>query len=122
MLFCAYIGAVRLGETVIKVDGVAPVWPASGVAVVGLVLLGRRALPVIFLADVTANWLDPNGVSLPVVLGTASANVIEPVVVVWILHRLEVGLSLTRWRDVATLAVASAGLNPGGTPGACSTR
>ena len=107
VLFCAYVGAVRLGETVLKIDNVSPVWPASGIAVVGLLLLGWRALPVVYLAELTANWIDPHGVSLPVVLFTAGANVVEPVIVVWLLRRFDFDLSLTRWRDVVTLALAS---------------
>ena len=107
LLFAAYVGASVLGETVMKIGNVAPIWPASGVAVAGVLLLGRRAAPVIFVADLTATWIGPPALSLPVASGTALANVLEALVVAWILERLRFDLSLRRWRDVLLLVGAS---------------
>ena len=75
-LFAVYVGASVLGETVMKIGNVAPIWPASGVAVAGVLLLGRRAAPVIFVADLTATWIGPPALSLPIASGTALANVL----------------------------------------------
>jgi integral membrane sensor domain MASE1 len=106
-LFVVYVGASVRGETVMKIGNVAPIWPASGVAVAGVLLLGRRAAPVIFVADLTATWIGPPALSLPVASGTALANVLEALVVAWILERLRFDLSLRRWRDVLLLVCAS---------------
>ena len=107
-LFAAYVGAHRLGESVIQIDKVSPVWPASGVAIAGLLLLGWRAAPVIVAADLTGAWLDAESLAVPVACGTALASLAEAVVVVWLLRLAGFDLSIQRWRDVLTLAAASA--------------
>ncbi len=56
-LYVLYVGAAVLGDTVVKIHDVTPVWPASGVSLVGLYWLGRSAAPVIFAADITGNLI-----------------------------------------------------------------
>ena len=70
----AYTSAPPCSETRRQGNDVTPVWPASGVAIIGLYWLGPRAAPVIFVADLTANLIaGPTPFRLPVALGTASA-------------------------------------------------
>ena len=46
-LYVLYVAAAVLGDTVVKIHDVTPVWPAAGVSLVGLYWLGPSAAPVI---------------------------------------------------------------------------
>ncbi len=87
---------------VIQPEGIAAVWPPSGLAL-GLLLLDRRRawkqiLPAIFIANLIANLLGGN--TLPVSLGFACANLFECGLLAWLLfRRLPFGANFERLRD-----------------------
>ncbi|MDQ3761816.1 MAG: MASE1 domain-containing protein [Actinomycetota bacterium] len=90
------------------------VWPAVGIAVVGLVFLGRRAWPGIaiggFLARLSAEPLAGAGIgstvaALAVVAGMTFAGVVTPVVAAWLFERYGLNTALTRLRDVLVVVL-----------------
>ncbi len=68
----AYLVAAQLAWlTPMRADGIAPIWPAAGVALAAALIWGRRASPGLLLGIFTAGWLVPSEVQepLPRVLG-----------------------------------------------------
>jgi PAS domain S-box-containing protein len=81
---------VRLGLLVVaRPEGVASIWPASGLALAVLLLSPSRhwtgLLAMIFLTNVVGNFSGGN--SLVVSLGFALANSLEPLLGAWVLTR-----------------------------------
>ncbi len=79
---------VRFGLLLVaQPEGLAAVWPASGLAL-AIVMLSPRSqwaklLAVVFAANVAGNWSGGN--SLPVSLGFALANTLETALGAWVL-------------------------------------
>ncbi len=74
LLFIAYLVAARLGMQIATLppENIPTIWLPSGIALIGLILFGYRALPAIFLASLIANV--PSLVqtdSLPLLLRTS---------------------------------------------------
>ncbi len=87
----AYWVAVRLGLLLVAhPEGVASIWPASGLALAVLLLSPQhkwtRMLTVIFVTNAAGNWTGGN--SFLVSLGFALANTIEPFFSTWVLSYL----------------------------------
>ena len=96
---CAYFPAARLGMLFqFPHTEVAPVWPASGLAVASLLVLGRRQWPALaaaaFLADLS-NGMDP-----ALSAATAAGSTGEYLLAVTLLHHADVRPDLSRIRDV----------------------
>ena len=88
LVACAYWVAVRLGLLLVaQPEGVASIWPASGLALAVLLLNPKKQWPillaVIFVANVVGNLSGGN--SLPVSLGFALANILEALLAAGIL-------------------------------------
>lgn len=84
----AYFGAVRLGLAfVVRPEGLAIVWPASGVALAGLLLRGRRDRRATAAAIFAVNFIGnaTGGNTLVVSAGFAAANTLEPVLCAWLI-------------------------------------
>lgn len=85
-LFLTYVALACLGLQWSTISGAAsPVWPASGVAVAGLLLGGLRLWPAIFLGRLAAGWLAGSQQPLWAELALALANtvaVIAPLLLV----------------------------------------
>jgi signal transduction histidine kinase/ActR/RegA family two-component response regulator len=82
------------------------VWPPSGLALAGLLLLGRRLWPGIALGAFLVNaWM---GAPPPVAVGIALGNTLEAVAAAWLLGRLEFSSALTRLRDASAYVVVAA--------------
>jgi len=81
---------------------IAPVWPPSGIALAAVLLLGRRAVPGVFLGAFLFNASTP----VPVWVSAAIAvgNTTEAVVGAWLLHRAGFRRAIDRVRDVLALA------------------
>lgn len=84
----AYWVAVRLGLLfVAQPEGVASIWPASGLALAILLLSPKRQWPivlaVIFVTNAAGNWSGGN--PLWVSLGFALANILESLLGAWAL-------------------------------------
>jgi PAS domain S-box-containing protein len=84
----AYLATVRLGLLfVAQPEGVASIWPVSGLALAVLLLNPKnqwsKLLVVFFVTNAVGNWSGGN--SLPVSLGFALANTLEPLLGAWAL-------------------------------------
>jgi signal transduction histidine kinase len=84
----AYWLAVQLGLLVVaQPEGVASIWPASGLALAVLLLSPKRQwsilLTIIFVTNALGNLMGGN--SLPVSLGFALANALEALLAAWLL-------------------------------------
>jgi PAS domain S-box-containing protein len=86
---------------------VSPVWPASGVALAGLLWLGVSRWPGVFLGCFLAStlWVAPPLVSL----GASVGATLEAVLAVLLLRRVGFSPSLERVQDVAALVLGAAG-------------
>jgi signal transduction histidine kinase/ActR/RegA family two-component response regulator len=103
----AYFAAASLGlRLAFQHEQVTLVWPATGVALAALLLLGRGMWPGIALGAFVANALANE--PLLTAAGIAVGNTLEAVVAAWALTRLGVDASLHRLRDVLALAVCAA--------------
>ena len=108
LLALAYFGAARVGLLLATIaDAASPVWPASGVALAGLWLLGVSRWPAIFVASCAANLLFASVPSLATV-GMAAGNTLEAVLGVLLLERLRFSRSLERLQDVLALTFVAA--------------
>ena len=108
LLGLAYFGAARAGLLLATVAGAAsPVWPATGVALAGLFLLGVSRWPGIFVAACAVNLL-LSSVPPLAALGMAVGNTLEAVLGVLLLTRLGCSRSLARLQDVLALTVVAA--------------
>src|SRR5689334_14905468 len=120
-LTVAYIGAAKLGLMMDAVSGFATlVWPASGLSLAALLLLGTRLWPAIAMGAFLTNlWI---GAHPLVAAGIAVGNTLEALVGV-ALFRYVPGLSLAfdRMRDaLALIAMALASTTVGATVGVLS--
>jgi signal transduction histidine kinase len=102
-LAALYVVFARLGLSLGPVAGFATlVWPPTGIAIAGLLLLGIRAWPGVFIGAVAANLL--TGASAAVALGIAIGNTTEAVVCVCIVNRLsDFSIRLENARSVVWL-------------------
>ncbi|MBC6982496.1 HWE histidine kinase domain-containing protein [Caulobacter sp. 17J80-11] len=82
---------------------VSQVWPASGVAIAGLLIGGLRLWPVVFVGALAAGGLDraPYPVALSVLM--AAGNTAASAASVWGLQRLGMDRCLRRPRDMLNL-------------------
>lgn len=116
LLAIAYYVFVRFGYLLEYPDANrVAVWPAVGIAVVGLVFLGRRAWPGIavggFLARIVAEPLAGSGVGITVavltVAGMTFAGVVTPIAAAWLFERYGLNTALTRLRDVLVVVLGA---------------
>jgi integral membrane sensor domain MASE1 len=97
-------------------SSVTPVWPPSGIALVGLLVFGRRVLPGIYVAALAVNLpLNPPAWTAFVI---AVGNAVAPLVAFEILQLMGFDTRLGRLRDaVALVAVALLGMTVSATIG-----
>ena len=103
----AYWVALRIGLLfVAHPEGVASIWPASGMALAILLLNPRRRWPqllaVVFVVNAAGNWSGGN--SLLVSLGFAAANTLEALLAAWALTHF-CGSKITFGRTAEILAL-----------------
>jgi diguanylate cyclase (GGDEF)-like protein/PAS domain S-box-containing protein len=103
----AYWVALRIGLLfVAHPEGVASIWPASGMALAILLLSPRRRwlhlLAVVFVVNAAGNWSGGN--SLLVSLGFALANTLEALLAAWVLTHF-CGSKITFGRTAEILAL-----------------
>ena len=106
-LALTYFAAAKLGLSMaFLAEQVSPVWPATGLALAALLLLGYRAWPGIalgaFLANATAD--EP----LATAAGIAAGNTLEALAGAWLLNREGFRRRLERLRDVTALVLLGA--------------
>jgi len=95
-------GGLALGTSATDVTAV---WAPSGIALVAVVLWGRRMLPAVALGAVLANI--GMGVGPLTVAGIATGNTLEALAGAWLLSRAGFRPALPRLRDLAALVVAA---------------
>jgi integral membrane sensor domain MASE1 len=102
-----YWGAARLSLHASLVGAsVTPVWPPTGIALVGLLVFGRRVLPGIFLGALLVNvTLSPPAWTAFVI---AVGNTLAPLVAYALLRRARFDARLERLRDAIVLVFLGA--------------
>ncbi|MEA2615116.1 MAG: hypothetical protein QOE72_899 [Chloroflexota bacterium] len=104
----AYFLAARLGLRLGSVDPlVTAVWPPAGVAVAGLLMLGRRAWPGVTAAALLVDTT--SGASIGVAAAIAVGNTVGPLASVTLLRATGMRTALLRVRDVLALVVLGGG-------------
>jgi signal transduction histidine kinase len=103
----AYWFAARLSLQFALVHGqVTPIWPPTGIALVAILVFGRRVWPAVFLAALAVNL--PIGPSLLGAAAIAAGNTLSPVTAAALLQRAGFRIELDRLRDAAYLIVLGA--------------
>jgi PAS domain S-box-containing protein len=107
----AYVGAAKLGIELSVARGViTPVWAPTGIALAGLLLLGRQFWPAVTVGAFVANAI--SGASVGEAAGISVGNTLEAVVGATLLMRVDLRPSLDRVRDVVSLAVLGVVASP----------
>ncbi|MFF0223939.1 MASE1 domain-containing protein [Streptomyces sp. NPDC004629] len=97
-----YYASGRLGLLRQLVRGqVTPLWPPTGIALAGLLLLGQRVWPGIALGAFLINIA--LGPSLPAVLAITAGNTLAPICSFALLHRAGFRTTMNHLRDVLGL-------------------
>ena len=106
LVAAAYWLAAKLSLNLALVHGqVTPIWPPTGIAVVAILLVGRRATAAIALAAFAVNL--PIG---PSVLGAAviaAGNTLAPLLSAELLRRLDFHLAMDRLFDAIAITLAA---------------
>lgn len=106
-LAVAYYVTARLSLRLALVrEQVTPIWPPTGIAVVGLLLFGRRMWPGIALGAFLVNL--PIGPTPLAAAGIALGNTAAPLVAVTLLHRAGFRPQLERLRDAMSIVFLAA--------------
>jgi PAS domain S-box-containing protein len=107
----AYIAAAKLGINLSVARGVVtPVWAPTGIALAGLLLLGRQYWPAVAVAAFVANAT--SGASLAEAAGITVGNTLEALVGATLLVRAELRPALDRVQDVVALLVLGVATAP----------
>ncbi|AKJ07959.1 PAS domain S-box-containing protein [Archangium gephyra] len=104
-----YLASCWLGLTQATIAGAAsPVWPATGVALAGLLLLGVSRWPALFVGACISILGFGSGAIPATTLAIAAGNTLEAVLGVLLLRRLGFSPSLSRTQDVLALTATAA--------------
>ena len=107
----AYVAAAKLGIELSVAQGViTPVWAPTGIALAGLLLLGRNLWPAVVVGAFVANAT--SGASIGDAAGISVGNTLEAVVGATLLLRADLRPALDRVRDVFALVVLGALISP----------
>ena len=107
-LALAYFVAGKAGLRLAFIQpSASPVWPPAGIAVAGLLVLGSRAWPAIFLGAFLVNVTTAGTVVTS--LAIASGNTLEALCAAWLLNRFAGGIRVfDRAQDVFKFALIGA--------------
>jgi integral membrane sensor domain MASE1 len=107
LLAAVYVAVAKAAFALAFVHtSIAPVWLPSGIALAGVLLLGVRAAPGVWLGAFLFNATTP--VPLWVSGAIALGNTLEAVAGAWLLHRAGFRRALDRVRDVLALGLLAA--------------
>src|SRR2546422_726743 len=85
---------------------VTPIWPPTGIALVAILVFGRRVWPSIFLGALAVNLpIGPSPLGAAVI---AAGNTLAPLTAAALLKRIGFRIELDRLRDAAALIVLGA--------------
>jgi PAS domain S-box-containing protein len=110
LVFAAYVIAGRIGLVVPFTSGnVSPVWPAAGIAMAAMLIVGYRVWPAIATAAFLVNFFTP--IPAPAALGIAVGNTAGPLAGAWLTRQIS-GFtpSLTRLKEAFGLILIAAPL------------
>ena len=115
-----YFGAAWAGLAFAIPPGSATViWPASGVAVSALVLLGYRLWPAVWIASCLVNMT--TDVSFGLASSFATGNTVEPILAAWLIKRFLTMAPFAMAKDAFIfLAISATSCVPAATVGAFS--
>ncbi len=85
---------------------VTPIWPPTGIALVAILVLGRRVWPAVFLAALAVNL--PIGPSILGAASIAAGNTLAPLIAAALLKRAGFRIELDRLRDAVAIIVLGA--------------
>src|SRR6267143_625006 len=103
----AYWFAGSLSLRLALVHGqVTPIWPPTGIALIAILVLGRRVWPAVFLAALAVNL--PIGPSTWGAMSIAAGNTIAPLAAGALLERARFRIELDRLRDATALILLGA--------------
>lgn len=91
-------------------EGVAPVWPASGIVLAAAFLLGPRMIPAAAIGQ--AAWGILGGYSLVTTLTVAAGSTLEPAFAYYMLRKFGFHRTFDQGRDVVLFAVFAVVLAP----------
>lgn len=102
LLAFVYWIAARLSLTLALVHGqVTPIWPPTGLALVAILIFGRRVWPAIFAAALAVNLpIGPSPIGATLI---AAGNTLAPLVAAELLKLVGFRLELDRFRDAAAI-------------------
>lgn len=103
----AYAVAARLSLSLALVRGqVTPIWPPTGIALVSLLLIGRRVWPAITLAAFAVNLpIGPSPIGAAII---SIGNTLAPLVASEVLRLVDFHVSLDRLRDALAIILIGA--------------
>ena len=112
LLFAAaYFVAAELGLALVETHGnVSPVWPPTGIAIAGLLILGGRAWPAVLAGAFLANLR--TGVPAGVALGIGVGNTLEALTACVLLQQAGFRNGLERVHDVVALVLLAVFSSP----------
>jgi signal transduction histidine kinase len=103
----AYWFAARVSLELALVHGqVTPIWPPTGIALVAMLILGRRVWPAVFLAALAVNL--PIGPSPLGAAAIAAGNTLAPLTAAALLGLTGFRIELDRLRDAASIIILGA--------------
>jgi PAS domain S-box-containing protein len=103
----AYYLAARLSLSLALVaENITPLWPPTGIALVGFLLRGRRLWPGVAVAAFALNL--PISASALAAATTAAGNTLAPLVAATLLHRVGFRPQLDRLRDALAIVFLAA--------------
>ena len=107
LLGLAYYGTAILSLRLALVRGqVTPIWPPTGIALVALLLFGRRVWPGVAVAAFLVNL--PISPSPLVAMGIAAGNTLAPLLAATLLRRAKFRTDLDRLRDAVAIVLLGA--------------
>jgi len=104
LLAAVYFAAAKLGLALVETHGnVSPVWPPTGIAIAGLLILGARAWPAVATGAFLANL--STSVPVGVAVGIAAGNTLEALTAFFLLQRVGFRNGVERVQDVVALVL-----------------
>lgn len=113
IIFLSYFITAELSIRIISIPSLEPlIWPASGIALAGVLLFGPRIWPAIALGTLLLGYPFATWFQFFAALGAAIGNVSEPIIAAYILRRFQFSLSFLNSRSILTYFLTLAAITP----------
>lgn len=101
-----YLAAIASLRLALVHGQVTPVWPPTGIALVALLVFGRRVWPAVFVAALAVNLpIGPSALGAGLI---AAGNTLAPLTAAFLLKRAGFRIELDRLRDASAIIVLGA--------------